>query len=104
LSSDNRLLLVSTGGSGVSAWNLESGAAVRRFYVGGGHTGFARFVEDDAFVLYTSLEDGRIYRQPVSIDKVIETTCTRLVRDLTPGEQQLYSLDDSPTCPKFAGP
>lgn len=102
-SSDNRLLLTSSGGDGVTIWDLESGEVLRRFYAGAGQAGFVQFVEDDRFILYTNLESGVIHRQPVSIDGLIESVCARVLRDLTPVQRQTYSLDDSPTCPKFAG-
>jgi serine/threonine protein kinase/WD40 repeat protein len=101
--SDSRFLLISTGGDGVILWDLQSGEVVRRFFAGNGHAGFARFVEDDSFVLYATFEDGVIHRQPVEIDDLIESMCARILRDLTPVERQTYGLGDSPTCPKFAG-
>lgn len=103
-SSDNRQLLTSTGGDGVILWDLQSGEVVRRFFAGSGHAGFVRFVEGDNFVLYATFEDGVIHRQPVSPERLIESMCARLQRDLTAEESQLYGLDDAPTCPKFAGP
>jgi WD40 repeat protein len=99
-SSDGRFLLVSTGGDGVILWDLASKEVVRRFYAGSGQAGFARFVEHDAFVMYSTLEDGLIHRQPVSLDGLRETMCTRIQRDLTAVERRLYSLDDSPACPQ----
>ena len=102
-SSDNQFLLTSTGGDGVILWDIESGAIIRRFFAGNGQAGFAKFVEDDIFVLYSTFEDGLIYRQPVSPDGLIESTCARLQRDLTVVERQVYELDDSPTCPEFSG-
>ena len=102
-SSENRFLLTSTGGDGVTLWDLDSGEIVRRFYAGNGQAGFVKFAEDDAFVLYSTFEDGLIYRQPVSPEELIESMCARLQRDLTPVERQVYDLDDAPTCPKFAG-
>jgi WD40 repeat protein len=102
LSADNRLLLVSTGGDGVILWDLESGEIVRRFFAGSGQTGFARFDMDDSFVLYATMEDGLIHRQPLSPEKLIESMCAGLQRDLTAVERRTYGLDDSPTCPKFA--
>jgi WD40 repeat protein len=102
-SSENRFLLTSTGGDGVILWDLESGEIVRRFYAGNGQAGFVKFTEDGTFVLYSTFEDGLIYRQPVSPEELIESMCARLQRDLTPVERQVYDLDNAPTCPKFAG-
>lgn len=102
-SSDTRLLLTSSLGDSVTAWDAETGEVVRRFFAGAGPAGFVEFVEDDRFILYTTLEDGVIHRQPLSIDGLIESVCARVLRDLTPVQRQIYSLDDSPTCPKFAG-
>jgi len=100
---DNRLLLTSSGGSGVTMWDLESGAVVRQFYAGSGQAGFVKFVDDDKFILYATLEDGVIHRQPAGIDSLIENTCDWVRRDLTPVQRKLYTLGDSPTCPKFTG-
>ncbi len=102
-SSDNRLLLISTGGDGVILWDLQSGEVVRRFFAGAGQAGFVKFVEDDTFVLYSTFEDGVIHRQPIRIDGLIEDMCDRLQRDLTAVERRTYDLDESVTCPKFAG-
>lgn len=102
-SSDNRQLLTSSNGDSVAIWDLGSGAVVRRFYAGAGPGGFVDFVEDDRFILYATLEDGVIHRQPLGIDGLIESVCARVQRDLTSVQRQLYELDDSPTCPKFAG-
>ena len=101
--SNNRLLLTSTGGDGVLVWDLKSGELVRRFAAGTGHAGYVDFVENDTAVLYATLEDGLIHRQPLSVDDLIESACARVLRDLTSAQRQLYSLNDSPTCPKFAG-
>jgi WD40 repeat protein/transcriptional regulator with XRE-family HTH domain len=103
-SSDNRFLLTSTGGDGVLLWDLEKGDIVRRFLAGSGQAGFVRFVEEDSFVMYSTLADGRIHRQPISPDGLIESICSRVQRDLTAVERQVYGLDDTPTCPKFARP
>ncbi|HET9587274.1 MAG TPA: PQQ-binding-like beta-propeller repeat protein, partial [Anaerolineales bacterium] len=102
-SSDNQFLLTSTGGDGVILWDLEGGAIVRRFFAGNGQAGFAKFVEDDTFVLYSTFEDGLIHRQPVSPEGLIESMCAQVQRDLTVVERQVYGLDDSTTCPKFSG-
>ena len=101
-SSDNQYLLTSTGGDGVILWDLENGAIVRRFFAGSGQAGFARFVENDTIVLYSTFEDGLIYRQSISFEGLIENMCSQLQRDLTPVERDIYGLDGSPTCPKFA--
>jgi serine/threonine protein kinase/WD40 repeat protein len=101
-SSDKQQLLTSTGGDGVILWDLESGEVVRRFYAGNGQAGFVQFVENDAFVMYSIFEDGVIYRQPVNLERLVENMCSRVLRDLTSVERQIYGLDDSPTCPKFA--
>lgn len=98
-SSDGKRLLTSTGGDGVILWDLDSGEIVRRFPTETGQAGFAKFVEDDEFVLYSYLEDGAIYRHPVSPEGLVESMCARLQRDLTLVERQTYSLDDAPTCP-----
>jgi serine/threonine protein kinase/WD40 repeat protein len=102
-SSDNRLLLTSTGGDGVILWNLQGEEVVRRFFAGSGQVGFIRFVEENAFILYSTMEDGVIHRQPVSPERLIDSMCARVQRDLTAVERQLYGLNGSPTCPKFAG-
>ena len=76
---------------------------VRRFYASAGQAGFVKFVDHNEYILYTTLEDGVIHRQSVSINILIDSTCARMLRDLTSVERDLYALDDSPTCPKFAG-
>ena len=60
------------------------------------------FIEGDETVLYATLEDGVMHRQFVKIEGLIENMCARLQRDLTPVERDIYELDDSHTCPKFA--
>jgi WD40 repeat protein len=102
-SSDTRHLVTSSGGNGVTLWDLESEDVLRRFYAGGGQAGFVEVVEDNSFILYTTLEDRVIRRQPVSIDAFIEAACDGVPRDLTPIQRQTYGLDESPPCPKFAG-
>ena len=103
-SAGSGLLLTSSLGEDVTIWDLESGESVRRFYTGAGPTGFAEFVDGDAFVLYTTFTDGVIHRQPVGIQGLIEAMCARMQRDLTAIERQTYTLDETPTCSKFAAP
>lgn len=102
-SADDGLMLTSTGGSGVILWDLESGGVVRRFYAGNGQAGYVRLVEDERVALYSTLEDGVLHRQPVSVERLIELACAKVNGDFTDAQRQLHGLDDAPTCPQFAG-
>jgi WD40 repeat protein len=98
-SADQRYLLTSALGDTVYVWDLEREEVVRRFFAGEDPAGFVQFADDDTTVMFSTVDEGVIVRQPLDIAGLVETMCANLQRELTAEERHIYGLDDTPTCP-----
>jgi hypothetical protein len=76
---------------------------VRSFEGGAGGVGlFVDFSPDGQSVLFNLIATSQIVQFPVDIDTLIESTCDRVLRDLTEEERRIFGVGDMPTCTKFS--
>jgi WD40 repeat protein/DNA-binding SARP family transcriptional activator len=97
-SSNGQFVWTSSADGKVRQWEVGTGQLVRVFT---GPHGFAsiHLSPDDKFVLI-GYEDQTVHLYDVDYHASIRYACTRLLRDLTSDERNVYGIEDSePTCP-----
>ena len=83
----------------VRQWDVDTGQLLRVFT--GSHAfSSVELSPDDKFVLI-DYEDQSVHLFDVDYQDTIRYACSRLLRDLTPDERDVYEIKNAePTCPK----
>jgi WD40 repeat protein len=102
-SSDGRYVLTGSHDSTARLWDAATGEEVRQFV---GHTNgvtSVAFSPDGRYVL-TGSWDGTARLWETNHHDFIAYACSRIFRDFTDAQRQLYSIpDDEPTCTRLGG-
>jgi WD40 repeat protein len=98
-----RLFSTSLDGTG-RLWDIETGQEIRRFvaeqglFVGGVFSPDSRWI-----ALGSEGADGEVVIREADVTTLLAFACNQVYRDFTVTERIRYSIDDTPTCPRFGG-
>ncbi len=97
-SADGRYVLTSGEDKTARLWETATGRQVRTF-AGYGNTISAIAVSPDGRHVAIADSDGAVQLATLDLDELIQSVCGRVLRDFTPEERIVYSIEgDQPTC------
>ncbi len=101
-SPDGHFIVTASIDGRVRVWKADTGELVRVIQAHESPVTDAAYSPDGQFIATASFDmTARIW--DATVEQFIAYACTRVFRDFTPEERAKYGIDDTPTCPQFAG-